>query len=110
VVGDDVARLALNVFPVSGGAMIIFSFLREHAVRIRPFLRPFRRSSGDQLLELVSVRVLNSCENFVIAPRFWHAISASDRRGIQDLFAESLLVDASDLGNRHVMLFDRKRL
>jgi hypothetical protein len=110
VVGDDVARVALNVFPAAGGAMIVFSFLREHAIYIRPFLRPFKRSSGDQLLEMLSVRVLNSCENFVIAPRFWHAISDSDRSAIQDLFAESLLVDASDLGNRHITLFDRKQL
>jgi len=109
-VGDDVARVALNVFPAAGGAMIVFSFMREHALHIRPFLRPFKRSTGDRLLEMVSVRVLNSCENFVIAPRFWHAISDSDRSAIQELFADTLLVNASDLDSRHVMLFERKQL
>jgi hypothetical protein len=71
MVGDDVARVALNVFPSTHGAMIIFSFLREHALQIRPFMRPFKKVWNDRLLEMVSVPILNWCENFVILPNSW---------------------------------------
>ena len=105
VVGDDVARVALNVYPSKDGVMVVFSFLRNHARYIYPFLAPFRAASGDRLLEMVSVRVLNSCENFAIAPRFWNGLDDSNKRAICDFYISSLLTDASDLENQHFMLF-----
>ena len=37
-VGDDVARIALNVLPLRGGVLIVFSFLQDHEQHIQPFL------------------------------------------------------------------------
>lgn len=109
LVGDDVARVALNVYPSDDGAMILFSFLRSHSDSIRPFLETFQAVSGDRLLEMVSVRVLNTCENFAIAPQFWNGLDDSIKRAICDFYASSLLRDASDLGNRHFMLFGARQ-
>lgn len=105
IVGDDVARVALNVYPSDDGAMVIFSFLRSDARHIRPFLEPFQAASGDRLLEMVSVRVLNTCENFVIAPHFWNVLDESRKRRIRDFYVSSILTDASDFENQHFMLF-----
>jgi hypothetical protein len=105
VVGNDVARVALNVYPSGDGVMVVFSFLRNHAQYICPFLEPFQASSGDQLLKMVSVRVLNSCENFVIAPRFWNGLDNSKKMAIRDFYVSSLLTDVSDLENYDFTLF-----
>ena len=109
VVGDDVARVALNVYPSENGMMVVFSFLKNHAQYIRPFLEPFRAVSGDRLLQMVSVRTLNSCENFVIAPSFWNGLNDSKKRAIRDFYVSSLLADAGDLENRDFMLFSPDR-
>ena len=58
---------------------------------------------------MVSVRVLNTCENFAIAPQFWNGLDDSIKRAICDFYASSLLRDASDLGNRHFMLFGARQ-
>lgn len=108
-VGDDVARVALNVYPSGDGAMAIFSFLRSHERSIRPFLDTFRATSGERLLAMISVRVLNSCENFVIAPHFWNGLDGSARKVIHDFYVSSLLRDASDLANRHFTLFSSRQ-
>ena len=108
-VGDDVARVALNVYPSGDGAMAIFSFLRSHERSIRPFLDTFQATSGERLLAMISVRVLNSCENFVIAPHFWNGLDGSARKVIHDFYVSSLLRDASDLANRHFTLFSSRQ-
>jgi hypothetical protein len=107
-VGDDVARVALNVYPSGDGAMILFSFLRSHANYIHPFLETFKAASGDRLLQMISVRILNTCENFVIAPPFLNGLDDSTRREICDFYASSLLADATALENHHFMLFSPK--
>ena len=104
-VGDDVARVGLNVYPSEDGVTVVFSFLRNHAQHIRRFLAPFQAASGDRLLEMVSVRVLNSCENFVIAPRFWSGLDNSKKTAISDFYASTLLTDSDDFHNQRLMLF-----
>lgn len=77
---DDVARIALNVFPSDHGVSIVFSFLSNERNHVLPFLRPFQSSSGEALLQLLSVRILLSCENFVSSPRFWNKLQAPKER------------------------------
>ena len=50
-VDDDVARIALNVFPTGTGVSVVLSFLSNETPHVLPFLKPFRSSSGEALLE-----------------------------------------------------------
>jgi hypothetical protein len=109
IVGDDVARVALNVYACENGATAVFSYLNDHARCIRPILEPFRAASGAQRLRMLSARVLNSCENFVIAPGFWNGLDDSRKRAIRDFYVSSLLVDAEDSGREDLMLFSPAR-
>ena len=36
------------------------------------------------------MQVLNSCENFVVAPSFWNALEVSKRMAMQELFCRSI--------------------
>jgi hypothetical protein len=104
-VNDDVARVAPNIYPSENGAMIVFSFLRCHERYIWPFIDPLTAASGDTLLRMISLRVLNSCENFVLAPTFWNAFSDQQKAVVHDLFVASLFSDITELPNKDVMLF-----
>ena len=105
VLGDDVARVSLNVFPTEDGIVILFSFLNRHARHLRPFLEPFQAASGDRRLQLVSARILNSCENFVLAPNFWNGLTTSRQKEMTDFYASSVLTNARDLDDQEFMLF-----
>lgn len=107
-VEDDVARIALNVFPSGRGVSVVFSFLANEAPHVLPFLQPFISASGETLLQLLSVRILLSCENFVLCPRFWKDVGPSRRQAIAGLFSASLSkeVPVSDLSP--VLLFSKR--
>jgi hypothetical protein len=105
VVGDDVARVALNIYPLQNGVMVIFSFLSCDARYIEPFIEPFKAASGERLLRMISARVLNSCENFVLAPDFWNALGDMRKNAICDFYVASLWTEETDLGNPDLMLF-----
>jgi hypothetical protein len=85
--------------------MIVFSFFANDAQYIRPFLDPSRSASGDRLLKMVSVRILNSCENFVIAPRFWNGLDDRKKSAIRDFYDSSSWTDGRDLETQDSMLF-----
>ena len=105
IVGDDVARLVLNVYPWENGVAGVFSYLKDDAQYIRPVVAPFRTLSGAQRLRALSARILNSCENFVMAPGFWNGLDVSSKKAIRDFYVSSLLVDAEDCGRENLMLF-----
>lgn len=107
-VEHDVPRIALNVFPSETGVSIVFSFLASEAAQVLPFLRPFMSLSGEMLLELLSARILISCENFVLSPRFWSAISLLRKRAIAELFVTSLFEEIPVHDGAPVMLFSKR--
>ncbi len=104
-IGDDVARIALNVLPLRGGVLIVFSFLQDHEQHIQPFLSRFQTAADDELLRRVSVQVLNSCENFVVAPSFWNALEVSKRMAMQELFCRSIGRDLKGFEASNCTLF-----
>ena len=106
-VGDDVARIALNVFPLDTGVACVFSFLSSEMNHISAFLKPFQLASGEALLQLLSVRILQSCENFVLSPRFWNGLAQSKRQAIAGLFLTTILRDGQASQNSDLMLFKR---
>ena len=62
---------------------------------------------GDERLKVLSARILNSCENFVIAPRFWDSLADSEKESIRDFYISSLFADALDISRKDLMLFSR---
>ncbi len=91
---DDVARVCLSIIPLTTSRSIaILSYTKADAPVARTALDRILRASGHHQLYELSKRLLNSCENFVIAPEHFKTWSEPKRAAIRDYYIRTLLKD-----------------
>lgn len=97
---------SLNVLPVSAKAsLVVFTHSREHASFARAGLDEVLTSSGPYQRYLLSKLVLNSCENFVVAPDHFDTWSDQKRAAIRGYFADTLLSNDLSAEDERLFLF-----
>jgi len=106
---DDVARIALNIFPYKGNIMVLFSFLKEEASYAYQYIRRITDSSGYFQKYLISKMILQHCMNFVISPQFYNQMTKEQKRAIETFFVETIFINKHDFENKHLYLFWDKR-
>jgi hypothetical protein len=81
----------LTVLPTSRTeTLIVLSYLRSHARTCRRHFRSLLGAKGARQAYEVSRTVLNSCENFVIAPEWYGLWSSAKRNAIASYFRRTL--------------------
>lgn len=105
-VEGDAVRAALSVLPTSETQTVaVLSYTARDAPVVRPRLEGVLASEGpDQQLAL-SKRLLNSCENFVLAPAFFGTWPKQRREAVSDYFMRTLFTDDIDTPDEHLGLF-----
>jgi hypothetical protein len=95
---NEPIRATVTVMPVNRGRTVaLFSYMAEDAALARAELAPVLGVPGDSAHHALSVRLLNNCQNFVIAPDYFASWSPQKREAISSFFAATLVHD--DLGN-----------
>jgi len=102
---DDVAKVALNVFPFDGSMHILFSYLKEERLYAQQYLKDILNSSGDYQRYLISKLILQHCENFTIAPAYWENLSEQRRESIVNFFFATLEKNLPSYEDNNLFLF-----
>jgi len=85
---DSLSYATLNVLPYAGTTHMVVSCLREHESDLRRTFLKFLRSGS--LRECVSYLVLKRCENFVIRPSAFDAITEEQRQECHRFFLRNI--------------------
>ena len=105
-VGDDVARVALNIIPLPGNiVLIVFSFQHEEASQVKSALNRIFNDSGEYQKYELSRMLLNHCENFVIAPEYYEKWSEVKKHKIEQFFYKTLFENDYSHQHEDLMLF-----
>lgn len=97
--------ISLNIFPNKNGIFIIFSYLDGHSKTIQPYLQTLLATNKHHQLYQVSKLVLQNCENFVLSPTFFNALSESQREKIKDFFVSNMTIDKTNQDDPELYLF-----
>jgi len=102
---DDVARVAMNVFPFEGKVHVVFSFLAKEARFAEQYLQKVFSARGHYQRYLISKTVLQHCANFVVAPSYYETMSEEKKRALIDFFRHTLSRNQHDYENENLYLF-----
>lgn len=102
---DDVARVVLNVFPMHGETHTIFSFLKSDADVAAQYLWRVSSAAGLHQKYLVSKLILQHCDNVVMAPAYYSALSDIRRRRILEFFESTILRNRHNFDDENLYLF-----
>jgi len=103
--GADVARACLTILPLSPTESVaVFSYDSNEADIARVALEPVLCDRRNQAYR-ISRRLLNSCENFVLAPAFLRTWDPERERFVLDYFTRTLMEDDLATDDDRLMLF-----
>ncbi len=103
---NDLRCVALTVLPLSPTqTVIIVSFKPGDEKVVRKTLSRLFQSTGMALRYAVSRRLLQSCQNFVLAPRFVERWSEQKRSTVTDYFVNTIRAKDARVNERELLLF-----
>jgi len=103
---DYVLRVVLNVMPVSQNkTVIIFSYRKRETEIARVALDRVLNSSGPYQLYEISRLILNNCENFVLAPKYFRDWPETKKETIRDCFVQTILKSDNEFQSSDIYLF-----
>jgi hypothetical protein len=102
---DDVARIALNVFPDQEGTHVVFSYLSEERPYALQFLGRILEAEGPYQRYLVSKLILQHTENFVVAPAYFNTWSQEKKQAVEHFFLKTLLENSPNHDDPNLYLF-----
>ena len=104
--GDDTVRATLTVLPLAKDRTVaLFSYLNEDAELARSELANILTAKEGEVLRPLSVRLLNNCQNFVVAPDYFAGWSPEKLASITTFFTQTLMHDDLDNPSPHLQLF-----
>jgi hypothetical protein len=104
--GDDIVRVALNVFPIDREmTLAIFSYSNRDERLARANLDRVISGKGDLQRYELSKLILSSVENFLISPRQYQKWSAAKAARIRETFASTIFDNANLKDHPDLMLF-----
>jgi hypothetical protein len=103
---DDVVRACLTVLPITRvQTAVVLSYLRADAEFARKELADVLRADANALPFVLSRRLLNSCQNFAIAPDYVDTWPHGKKDAITNYFVKTLFEDDLATADPHLTLF-----
>lgn len=102
---NDVARIALNVFPAKGKVHAVFSFLERDSKVAGQFLSRVQSASGYNQRYLISKIILQHCDNIALSPIYFEKMSEEKKRVILEFFGRTIFENNDEYESRHLYLF-----
>jgi hypothetical protein len=103
---DDWVRVALNVLPLTETESVaVFTYLAQDASLARASLAGVLNSTSFSQKYLLSKQILNSCENFVVAPDHFDTWTPERVNAIVGFFSETLFEGNLSAEDERLYLF-----
>jgi hypothetical protein len=103
---DDDAYVYLNVLPVKGQTVAIFSFLADQRSQVETAYGDVWAATEQHQRWLLSKLVLRKCENLVLAPLLFDTLSAGQKDIIRTYYRRNILDQTFELNDLRLTLFE----
>lgn len=100
---EDVARVAVNVFPRGEDVVAVFSYLSGEAPQARQFHAEVSTATGEYQKYALSRLLLRCCENFVLNPNYFDRMPEAKKGAIRTFFLST--ISKNDTGAHDPDLF-----
>lgn len=104
-VGDDSARVDLNVIPVAGRTFVVLSYIDRDRDAARVWLAPILAATGRRQRYLFSRLILERSENIVINPALYAKWSDERRKVVLRFFGDTILKNNPNFEDERLNLF-----
>jgi len=104
-VGDDSARVGLNVIPVAGRTLVVLSYIDRDRDAARAWLTPILAATGRCQRYLLSRLILERSENIVINPALYAKWSDERRKVVLRFFGGTILNNDPNFDDERLNLF-----
>lgn len=98
-------RIALSVYPTGSEVVIVFSALPIDVPFVVDYLRAICSSEDRQQKALLSKLILQSCDNFVLSPSYYDALSVEQKDAIIQFYVDTLDYNVDDFEDERLYLF-----
>lgn len=98
-------RVTLSVIPVDTDVIVVFSAVPNDAPFVSTDLDRILSSRGDFQKYLLSKLILRSCDNFVLAPRYYDALTQDHKDMLRQFFHRTIDKNAKDYEDKRLYLF-----
>jgi hypothetical protein len=98
-------RVTLNVYPTDGDVIVIFSATATDAPFVAGYISPILSAEVYYQKYLLSKLILQSCENFVIAPRYYDSLPQESKDALLRFFIDSIQHNAENHEDERLYLF-----
>ena len=98
-------RVALSVFPIDTNVAVIFSSIPCDAVYVNTYLHRILTSESYHQKYLLSKLILQSCDNFVMSPKYFELMPQDQKDAICQFFIDTILRNAEDHEDKRLYLF-----
>jgi len=98
-------RVTLSVFPVDTDVMVAFSAVPNDAPFVATYLDRLLSSDGYFQKYLLSKLILQCCDNFVLAPTYYEALTQDRKDSLRQFYVDTILENAEDHEDERLYLF-----
>lgn len=105
VPAPETPRVTLSVFPINNAVAIIFSATQSDTPFVSSYLSCIVAAESHYQKYLLSKLILQSCDNFVIAPHYFDAMPQTQKNAIGQFYADTILKNAEDYEDEKLFLF-----
>jgi len=102
---DDVARIALNVYPNGRVVVVLFSYLMRDRSVANAFLDRILTADGYYKQYLLSKMILQHAENFVMSPAYFEIMEPSRIEAIKKFFCATIEKNEHEHEDSNLFLF-----
>ena len=105
VIALETPRVALSVFPTDNCVAVVLSTIPRDRSFVSAYLHRLLSSQSYFQKYLLSKLILESCENFVIAPQYYDSIPLERKDAICQFFTDTMFKNAVDHEDKRLYLF-----
>lgn len=98
-------RVTLSVFPAHNQVMVAFSAVHNDSPVVAKYLDRILSSDGYFQKYLLSKLILQSCDNFVMAPVYYDALAQDRKDALCQFYVDTILENAEDHDDHRLFLF-----
>lgn len=105
VLAPERPRVTVSVFPVGPDVNVVFSAVPNDAPFVTTYLDRVLSSDGYFQKYLLSKLILQSCDNFVLAPSYYDALSQDHKDALCQFYIDTIRENANDHEDERLYLF-----
>ena len=101
----ETPRVTLSLFPINNAVVIVFSSTQSDTPFVNSYLSRIFAAEPYYQKYLLSKLVLQSCDNFVIAPHYFDAMPQTQKDAICRFYTATVFENAEDHEDEKLFLF-----